>query len=594
MKHILVSLSLLFLAHLIFVVDGSSVHAQGPTNTSSIATTAVCGSLAASETWTAVSSPYDVCTQGVNVPAGMTLTIEPGVTVQFEPASTNKLNVAGSLVALGSATQPITLTGVTATAGSWGGINADGSPTTPAIVNLDIVTLKYGGVSGSYGATLYADQAVVMIKHSKVEDSAGNGLYLTYRAGFEVQATSFTRNQQNAIQLNQPSTDLKLSGLSASQNGTDAVRVQGVTNMPGQRFWNNPGIPYLLEGSVSNQYGDALTLEKGSTLEFTNNSLMNISGQLTAIGTPVEPITLTGVTKSPGAWRGLYVFGNGGNAVAQLDYVTVEYGGSDVAGANIEVSDGQLIAHHTVIRNSAKDGVKFDFNAAGSLLAGQITGNTLYGVRNLQPVNPVLASNNWWGDANGPQADTPGCSTGSGNPVSTGVLFRPVLTASDASVPFPLSNSPAISLTPQRWFAPADGLTQVYFDLNLVDGNGMPLAGRTVRLSTSLGTVVDGGVTDLTGQTRAYLTSSSPGYAKVTARLDPNAANACEAAQAPTTTVTFTSVPNLTELFPNSPAPYMSNDISITPQPVISGVPTTVHANSEQSAECGDHRGCGL
>jgi hypothetical protein len=305
---------------------------------------------------------------------------------------------------------------------------------------------------------------------------------------------------------------------------------------------------------------------------------MSISGQLIAIGTPSQPITLTGVTKSPGAWRGLYVFGNGGSAVAQLDYVTIEYGGSDVNGANIEVSDGQLLTHHTIIRNSVGDGVKFDFNAGGAMLEGQIVSNTDYGVRNLQPVNPVLASNNWWGDANGPQADTPGCSTGSGNPVSTGVLFRPVLTATNATVPFPLSNSPSISLTPQRWFAPADGLTQVYFDITLVDGNGMPLAGRTVRLSTTSGMVVDGGVTDLNGKTLAYLTATSPGDVMVTARLDPNAANSCEAALAPTATVTFTPPVNVTELFPNSPAPYLSNDLSVTPLPVIAGVTTTVQA----------------
>jgi hypothetical protein len=77
MRHILVSLALLFLARLSFMVDGSIAHAQVPIGSESTATTAVCGSLAASETWTAANSLYDVCGQGVNVPAGMTLTIDP-------------------------------------------------------------------------------------------------------------------------------------------------------------------------------------------------------------------------------------------------------------------------------------------------------------------------------------------------------------------------------------------------------------------------------------------------------------------------------------------------------------------------------------
>ncbi len=577
MKHtfaVIVFVVLIIAAGMLF---GHSLLAQAEATA-----TAVCGPLASSATWTATNSPYSICPQGASIPGGMSLTIEPGVTVLFEsppqPPYTSILSVAGSLTAIGSPSQPITLTGVTAAAGSWLGIHVDGSPAAPARLNLDYVNLDYGGVSGSYGAAIYADQAVITLTHSLVQDSAGNGLYATYRAGFEVQDSTFTDNQQSAIQLNQPSGDLKLSGLSASGNGEDAVRVQNVTTMRGQRTWNNPGIPYIIDGSVSNLYGDELSLEQGSTLEFAANSLMSISGRLSAIGTPSQPITLTGVTKSPGAWRGLYLNGNGRTAVAQLDYVTIEYGGSDANGANIELSDGQLISHHTIIRNSARDGVKFDFNAVGSMLEGQIVGNTQYGVRNLQPVNPVLASNNWWGDANGPQADTPGCSTGSGNPVSTGVLFRPVLTATNVILPYPLSNSPSITLTPQRWFAPADGLTRVYFDLTLVDGNGMPLAGRTVRLSTNLGAVVDGGVTDLDGKTRAYLTSTNTGDAKVTARLDPNSANACEAALAPITNITFTPPINLTELFPNSPAPYLSDDLSVTPLPVTVGVTATVRA----------------
>ena len=578
MKRILLPEVVIFLVCSLLLVAAQRASAHSPISTGKAATASVCGQLTSDATWTAANSPYDVCPQGVTVMPGVTLTIEPGTSVQFQAAPTNKLNVQGSLVALGSPTQPITLTGAAASAGSWGGLNVDGSQQAPARLNLDHVNLYYGGVSGSYGAGIYADRAVITVTNSLMQDSAGNGVYATYQAGLNLQNDSFIHNQQNAVQLIEPSGDLNLSGLRASQNGTDAVRLSNAITMHGQRTWHNPGIPYIVDFSVSNAYGDVLTLEKGSTLEFTANSLMSISGELIALGTPSEPITLTGTAQTPGAWRGLYVTGGAGTAVAQLDYVTIAYGGSDAGGANIEVSNGSLIAHHTIIRDSAKDGVRFDYSATGSMLAGQIAGNTLYGVRNMQPTNPVLASNNWWGDANGPQADTPGCSTGSGNPVSTGVLFRPVLTASDASVPYPLSNSPSISLTPQRWYAPADGLTRVYFDLTLVDGDGMPLAGRTLRLSTTLGAVVDGGVTDLNSKTRAYLTSTTPGDAQVTARLDPNAANSCEAALAPTSTVTFTPTPNLTELFPNSPAPYLSNDISVSPLPVIAGVPTTVRA----------------
>ena len=77
-----------------------------------------------------------------------------------------------------------------------------------------------------------------------------------------------------------------------------------------------------------------------------------------------------------------------------------------------------------------------------------------------------------------------------------------------------------MTLTPRRWFAPADNLTRIYFDITVRDGNGAPIPGRTVRLTTSLGAVTDGGITDPNGKTLAFLTSTSVGDAVVTASLD--------------------------------------------------------------------------
>jgi hypothetical protein len=220
------------------------------------------------------------------------------------------------------------------------------------------------------------------------------------------------------------------------------------------------------------------------------------------------------------------------------------------------------------------DGVRFDNNWGGSILESQIISNTLYGVRNLTPTRAVLATNSWWGDPNGPKSDLAQCSTGNGDEVTTGVLFRPVLTDSLMISAFPLSDAPILTLTPRRWFAPANGITKIYFDITLRDGNGAPMPGRTVRLITSRGAVTDGGVTDVKGKTLAYLTSGSTGDADVTAELD--AVSACEGAMSPETKVTFTTPIDVTDLLPNAPASYFDGDIKVDPLPVISGITTTV------------------
>jgi hypothetical protein len=538
--------------------------------------TPVCGSLSSDTTWSLVNSPYDVCGSGVTVPSGVTLTIDPGVTVQFDAVAGNKLNVQGTLIASGTVTQTITLTGVVASPGTWDGISANGIVGTPAHVNLNYVTLDYGGVSGSSGAQVYADQAVVMITHSLVRNSAGNGVYISLNGLFEAHSTNFVDNAQNAIQLNQPSTYLLMTDLSASGNGTDGVRLVGSSVMHGQKRWTFPGIPYIVEGPVRTDLGDVLTIDPGNTLQFTSTGWLYIRGQLNALGTPSEPITLTAQTQTPGGWSGLYIDGGTHEAVANLDYVTIEYAGSDINGANIEVANGKLIVHHSLIRYSMTDGVRFDYNWGGSIIESQIVGNTLYGVRNITPTRAVLATNNWWGDAGGPQSDVTECSTGQGDKITAGVLFQPVVTDTLMIPVFPLSDAPILTLSPRRWYAPANGVTRVYFDITVRDGNGAPLPGRKVRLNSSLGSVVDGGITGADGKTLAYLTSQSAGDADVNAALD--TLNTCEGALSPISKITFTPPFDFTDLMPNSAAPYVNSDLIILPKPTVVGITSTLTA----------------
>jgi Bacterial Ig-like domain (group 1) len=569
MNRIIIVARMLALALLISIIHISPARAD-------INSTPVCGSISSNTTWSLVNTPYDVCASGVNVDPGVTLTIDPGVTVQFEAGVGDKLTVQGSLDAIGTDTQPITLTAVVTTPGSWRGISADGSVATPAVVNLTYVTLEYGGDNGSYGAQVYADHAALTITHSLIRNGPGDGIYASHNTSFNVQKTNFVANGNDAIQLNTPSVDLLMTGLSASGNGADGIRIAGTTTWPGQRHWTNPGIPYIVDGEMSNTAGDVLTIDPGSVLQFTSAGFLSIGGDLIAQGTADAPIVMTGQVQSAGSWRGLQIYGGNQLAVAQLDYVTFEYGGSDINGANIELTNGTLIAHYSIIRNSSKDGIRFDSNSTGSILNSQIYGNALYGINNTVTTRAVLATQDWWGDAGGPRSDIPQCSSGNGDKVTAGVLFIPIHTDPNATVTLPLSDAPNLTLTPRRWFAPADGNTRIYFDVTLHDGNGIALPGRTVRLTSTLGTVTDGGVTDAYGKTLAYLTSTSAGDAQVIAGVDP--LTACEGSLSPDTKVTFTTPAPFVDLMPDSASPYYGNDITVRPLPAMTGIPATIYA----------------
>ena len=569
MNRILSTARVLALVFLFSMLNSKHTHAA-PNSTP------VCGVISSDATWSLANSPYDVCASGVWVNAGVTLTIEPGVTAQFEEGVGNKLTVQGTLDAIGTDTQPITMTAIVTTPGSWRGISVDGTVGNPAVINMDNVTLEYGGDSGSYGAQVYADHADVTITRSLIRYGPGYGLYASHNTSFNVSKTNFVSNAHDAIILNTPSVDLLMTDLSASGNGADSVRLSGTTIWPGQRHWTNPGIPYLVDGQMSNTIGDSLTIDPGSVLQFTAGGFLNIGGELKAQGTADAPITMTGEVQSSGSWRGITVYGSVQKAVAELDYVTVEYGGSDANGADIELQNGLLTARYSIVRYSAKDGIRLDSNAGGSITNSQIYSNGLYGIYNVQPTRAILATNDWWGDPGGPISDIPQCSSGQGDKVTAGVLFVPVLTSPTGYNLLPLSDAPSLSLMPRRWFAPADGIAKIYFDISLTDGNGFPLPGRTVLLTSSLGSVTDGGITDAHGKTLAYLTSTSTGDAQVYASLDP--LTACEGSLSPDSKVTFTAPGPYVDLMPNDSSPYSNGDIWVDPLPVIVGVPTTIYA----------------
>jgi hypothetical protein len=65
-----------------------------------LAATFVSGTIPSDTTWTLADSPY-VVTSDLSVPAGVTLTVNPGVVVKFDGSFTT-LNVDGTLDALGT------------------------------------------------------------------------------------------------------------------------------------------------------------------------------------------------------------------------------------------------------------------------------------------------------------------------------------------------------------------------------------------------------------------------------------------------------------------------------------------------------------
>ncbi len=340
--------------------------------------------------------------------------------------------------------------------------------------------------------------------------------------------------------------------------------------------WTLEGSPYrVLFDSDGIQVADGatLTVEPGVEVQFDPNASLIVLGTLKAIGTEAQPILFTGTAKEEGSWLFLAIESSSLalNQGSVLRHVTIEYAQWDLMlyAAAVHLSD-------CILRHASEVGLWA--GAAAVVMEGcQLVVNVV-GVENSYG-SLILAANNWWGDASGPQNEA--CNpSGGGDAIedtyAPGVVFRPFLTAPDQEpAPVVASDALRLSLAPQRWFAPADGVALIPVKITLRDGAGRALPGRSIRLQSDMGTVSGAGITDSQGETLAYIASDTPGDAVLTAMVEES--DNCECVAGPQAVVTFGEAADDT-LLPGAEAPYMNGDIQVEPKPIIQGVPSTVRA----------------
>jgi len=123
-----------------------------------------------------------------------------------------------------------------------------------------------------------------------------------------------------------------------------AACVQAQTYVPGGTFdtdqhWTLAGSPYIVQGNLS-VFGAAnprLTIDPGVEVRFEPGTRLDIAwyinaegntyrGQLSAVGTELDPIVFTADNGSPGGWRGLrfYNASDFGGAESELEHCVIE------------------------------------------------------------------------------------------------------------------------------------------------------------------------------------------------------------------------------------------------------------------------------
>lgn len=285
--------------------------------------TSVGGPITTNTTWTAANSPY-ILTETVEIVAGVTLTVEPGVTVMGQ--SNTAVFAYGRLQAIGTPENPITFTAENNTPGGWDGIGVGES-----------ATLKHVVINqANLGLDLWDSEGEgVLMEDSVISSSAGwaSRVALPVLHRLQMFNVSFVNNAKNRVLVEAAGDDDFL---------TDNATLTPQPGLEGYEFQSGSSIIEVPQGIT-------LTVEPGTTLLFSNESLViQVFGHLEAVGTADSPITFTGVPEGPptDGWDGIDVVSS-----ANFNYVTIDKADWSLGMGGTE--NGHVLIENSTISNSS-------------------------------------------------------------------------------------------------------------------------------------------------------------------------------------------------------------------------------------------------
>jgi len=426
--------------------------------TFAFAATIVSGDVTPGTVWTKTGSPY-LLSAPINVPAGVTLTIEPGVVVKPGQSNTGFF-VSGTLNVLGTTSDPAYFTSIndhtiggTEGGSQWGdywpGIMANQG----SVVHLEYTNIRNasagitnrGGTVTVSNSSFTGTSAVLTygVYHvSGTTDISATTFLKTYSI-LRAQGTGTISLADNVFSDNSGTASFDLSNGLTFTNTNNRVEGPGVKafilSSEGEgmadQTWEASVFPYVISG-MNVPAGKTLTILPGTIIKFLqNNSPFTVNGTLDIQGTKESPVYFTSLNDdsiggdtdggSTAAYieQWLRITLNTG-AIANIDHAIFHRGGYGYESGVIINNGGTATITNSEISGSAGYGI---LHTSGTTIISEsvLSANSWGAIWNT--TSSVLnAENNYWGSPAGPYHATNLGGLGN-NRVSDNVDFTPWL-----------------------------------------------------------------------------------------------------------------------------------------------------------------------
>lgn len=322
---------------------------------------------------------------------GVTLSIEPGVTIQFTQNSSLRALDFGAIKANGTSAAPILFTGVQNTKGFWKGLIFESTNNTDN--QLEYCTIEYAGNASAYSNTIkgavlagnfFSKPVLLSMKNVTLQNNTNNALYIDDQAVLSALDNCTFKGNDTPIKAMEEGVNSIDNDNIFTGNTNDFVEwaVYGGSGIATNTNVRSLAIPYRFTSDVLTvEKGAILTISAGTKLQMAQNSHFSAynGGIINMEGTSAQPISFEGVQKTRGFWKGIISYGAGSSV--SMKYVNANDGGDILSGTNAMIGQfgtgSAMNVTNCKMANFSKYGLSY--NSKATFNADIATSNTCDG-----------------------------------------------------------------------------------------------------------------------------------------------------------------------------------------------------------------------